>query len=203
MAIDDLLARQDRLQEEARAVRVDLALDDRASRLGEVVLVGSAALGLMVWRDLDLTVVCPHLDLPAVADLGAALASHDRVGEVRFRDDTGTWNTDPATYPDGLYLGLRYRSRAGEDWKVDIWFVDEPDRQPDLAHLRNLPARVTADARRAILEIKSTWSTRPAYGSDVTSYDIYRAVLDGGVRTHAAFDDWLATRGADPAAGVR
>jgi hypothetical protein len=28
---------------------------------------------------------------------------------------------------------------------VDIWFVDDPDRQPDLAHARDLPKRLTAE----------------------------------------------------------
>jgi hypothetical protein len=76
------------------------------------VPVGSAALGLMVWPDLDLTVVCRRLDAEAVAGAGASLAGHPRVREVRFIDDTGDWNTDP-TYPDGLYLGLRCRSLTG------------------------------------------------------------------------------------------
>jgi hypothetical protein len=73
----------------------------------------------MVWRDLDLTVVCRGFDAEAVAGAGASLAGHPRVREVRFIDDTGDWNTDP-TYPNGLYLGLRCRSLAGEIWKVDI-----------------------------------------------------------------------------------
>jgi hypothetical protein len=47
------------LPAEAATVRQDLGLDQRLSTLGAVVPVGSAALGLMVWRDLDLTVVSP------------------------------------------------------------------------------------------------------------------------------------------------
>jgi hypothetical protein len=61
MEIDELLRRQDQLQAEAATVRQDLGLDQRLSTLGEVVPVGSAALGLMVWRDLDLTMVCRSL----------------------------------------------------------------------------------------------------------------------------------------------
>jgi len=44
------------LQREA-AVRRDLRLDDTLGVLGQAHIVGSAALGLMVRRDLDLTVV--------------------------------------------------------------------------------------------------------------------------------------------------
>jgi hypothetical protein len=109
--IDDLLRRQADLQSEAAAVRSDLELDARLSRHGRIMDVGSAALGLMVWRDLDLTVVCQTLDVGPVADTGARLARHERVREVRFRNDTDEWNTD-SRYPDGLYLNLDCRSRT-------------------------------------------------------------------------------------------
>jgi hypothetical protein len=191
--VDDLLRRQDELQAEAAALRSDLALDSHLSRHGIVMDVGSAALGLMVWRDLDLTVVCPRLDVGQVADTGARLARHHRVREVRIRNDTGAWNSDLG-YPDGLYLGLDCRGRAQERWKVDIWFVDEPERQPDLAHARDLPARLTSETRGAILVVKDAWVRRPEYGNDVTSWDIYRAVLEDGVRTVAEFEQWTRQR---------
>jgi hypothetical protein len=125
--------------------------------------------------------------------LGAELAMHPRTRRVEFRNDTGTWNTDPG-YPDGLYLGLGYRSAAGCDWKLDVWFVDDPDRQPDLTHLRTLPPRLDRGARLAILRIKTAWYARPEYGRSVRSFDVYTAVLDAGVRTPEQFNDWIASR---------
>jgi len=149
--------------------------------------------GLMVWRDLDLTVVCPTLDVGQVADTGARLARHERMREVRFRNDTGAWNTHPE-YPDGLYLGLACDDCAGNRWKVDIWFVDKPEHQPDLAHLRQLPPRLTPQTRAAILAIKNAWVRRPQYGTEITSWDIYHAVLDDSVRTTADFEEWTRQR---------
>lgn len=192
--MNELLSRQDELQAEAGAVHADLDLDELLGRVGDPVRVGSAALGLMVRRDLDVTVVCPELGAStheAVARIGARLTLHERVWQVRFRNDTGAWNTDPS-YPDGLYLGLGYQSSQGHKWSLDIWFVDEPDRQPDLAHLRTMPARLTPEARAAILEIKQAWAERPEYGSKVCSYDVYRAVLDDGIRTAEEFERHLA-----------
>jgi hypothetical protein len=125
----------------------------------------------------------------AVAQTGARLAVHPRVRQVQFRDDTGVWNTDPA-YPDGLYLGLGYRSPQGRDWTLDIWFVDEPERQPDLTHLQAIPPRLTPDLRAAILQIKDAWADSPEYGRSVRSYDVYRSVLDDGVRTPEQFEEW-------------
>jgi hypothetical protein len=152
--VDDSLARrQVQLQLEAEQIAADLDLPLVLSEMGEPVRVGSAALGLMVHRDLDGTVVRPGLPVAGVARIGATLAVHRWVRQVLFRNDTGPWNVDPR-YPDGLYLGLLYRSVAGKDWTIDVWFVSEPDRQPDLAHLRTLPPRLIPDARAAILRIK-------------------------------------------------
>ncbi|MFI1864515.1 hypothetical protein [Streptomyces jumonjinensis] len=199
MTTHDLLAQQGGLRAEADVVCADLGLAELLGTRGEAVRVGSAALGLMVRRDLDITVVCPRLDAAtakAVADIGAELAVHDRVRQVRFRNDTGPWNADPAAYPDGLYLGVEYRGGDGRDWTLDLWFVDEPDRQPDLAHLRTLPPRLDDAHRRTILRIKEALAARPDDGDRAPSYDVYRAVLDDGVTTVGEFDAWR-TRALD------
>lgn len=147
----------------------------------------------MVWRDLDITVVCPKLNIDTVSQIGAELMIQEGVQQVRFRNDTGSWNVVPE-YPDGLYLGVRYRSLAGQEWTLDIWFVDEPERQPDLAHVKTMPARLSPDMRSSILAIKDSWAARPAYGTTVRSYDIYKSVLDDGVRTPDQFQEWLTAR---------
>jgi hypothetical protein len=58
-----LLRQQDELQAEAEAVGFDLQLDELLRPIGEPVRVGSAVLGVMVRRDLDLAVVCTELDI--------------------------------------------------------------------------------------------------------------------------------------------
>src|SRR5215831_5553829 len=147
--MNDLLDEQERLQKAADRVIELLQLEPRLARIGKPIRVGSSALGLMVRRDIDITVVCERLNSAvraAFAQLGAELTAMDRyVASVRFRNDTGAWNADPACYPDGLYLGLSVRTDEGIDWTVDIWAVDEPDRQPDLEHLRTLPPRLSDD----------------------------------------------------------
>jgi hypothetical protein len=81
----ELLDRQRALQMGAEQVARDIMLMELAGPLGDPVLVGSAALGLMVWRDLDVTVVCPRLDINAVVQVGSRLALHPRIREVVFR----------------------------------------------------------------------------------------------------------------------
>jgi hypothetical protein len=191
---DDIFARQDALQAEAKRVREQLGLDQVLGAVGEPILVGSAAHGLMAWRDIDITVVCQSLSKPQVLAATMELAAHRDVKAAEYRDDSGRWNEDPEKYPDGLYIGLRYHPATISEWKLDIWFVDDPARQPDLQHLRTLPGRLTDDTRLAILRIKSLWSSRPEYGKSVRSWDIYTAVLDHDVRDTDQFEKWLAQR---------
>jgi hypothetical protein len=190
----ELLARQRALQAEAEQVRAQLDLDRVLTAVGGPIVVGSAALGLMAWRDLDVTVVCGSLDKLRVLTAATELAAHQEVMAMQYRDDTGRWNQEPEKYPDGIYVGLRYDPPALREWRLDLWFVDDPARQPDLAHLRALPERLTDDARLAILRIKTLWSARPQYGTLVRSWDIYTAVLDHGVRSTDEFDRWLTSR---------
>ncbi|HET7036982.1 MAG TPA: hypothetical protein VFI42_14960 [Thermomicrobiaceae bacterium] len=189
-----LLAREAALHVEALAVLADLKLMERLAALGRPVLVGSVALGLMTWPDIDITTLCPRLDPETTFALMRPLATHPRIGGLRFRNDTGAWNQDPSL-PDGLYWGLSYRDAAGEGWKLDLWFLHETTRQPDLEHLESIPPRLTPETRLAILRIKEIWCRLPDYRHAVRSYDIYQAVLEHGVRAPEEFRAYLEARG--------
>jgi hypothetical protein len=178
---DELLAAQATLQAEAAAVLADLRLFEHIMLIGTPVQTGSSALGLMVARDIDVTTLCPSLEVEFVFDVGRALAANPRVDRLSFRNDTGRWNADPA-YPDGLYWMVEYVTDDGTSWKLDLWFLLEGTTQFDLEHLRTLPPRLTRESRLAILRIKHAWHDRPP-AERVPSYRIYEAVLDHAVRT--------------------
>jgi len=190
--------RQDELQGEADRVVDELGLPDLLTAIGHPHRVGSSRLGLMVVRDIDLTVVCDDLteSVAAVVEVAARLSTHPHVREVTFRKETGRFNLYPDRYPEGLYLRLSYASPQRPAWTLDLWFVDEPDRQPDLAHVQSMPARLTPETRDAILLIKQTWVERGDYGARVTSHDVYTAVLDHGVTGPDDFATWVDARSA-------
>jgi hypothetical protein len=56
-------------------------------------------------------------------------------------------------------------------------------------------------ANLTILQIKDAWYQLPAYRSEVYSTDIYDAVLQHGVCTLTAFDQYLAQRGKPTRSG--
>jgi hypothetical protein len=184
-AAADLLERQARLQVEADAVVDDLGLTAILDSIGRPVRTGSSALGLMVVRDIDITTLCPELDPLALFGLVAPLAAHPRVRQLGFRNDTGVWNTDPS-YPDGFYWAVSYVGEGGAAWNIDLWFLREGTTQFDLEHLKDLPQRLTPEARLAILRIKTVAAETPS-ARRVPSYEIYEAVLDHGIRTPEEF----------------
>ncbi|AYB44735.1 hypothetical protein [Paenibacillus lautus] len=198
MAESELQLQQEALQEEASEVADELRLYELLSQAGEPVRVGSSAFGLMVWRDLDMTVKCSRLNQPLTAHIASELMLQAGVRELKFINDTGDYNTDPA-YPDGFYIGLKYKSQRGKEWALDIWFVDEPEKQPDLKHIITMPERLTQERREAILRIKNRWASRAEYGKSVRSFDIYTAVLEENVSTPEQFEAWLDQRSVNKA----
>ena len=196
--MQDLLATQKQLQAEADAVVGALGLVNELAKLGQPTRVGSSALGLMVRRDIDITVSCERLDdvtLAGFAQLGARLMQRtDLVVGVRFRNDAGSWNAEPQNYPDGLYLGLTVRTAAGANWTFDIWLVDQPERQPDLAHLRTLLPRLTDADRVVILTIKHVLAGGDPAEQKIPSALVYEAVMDHGVQDVEGFRGWYAGR---------
>ena len=110
-----------------------------------------------------------------------------------FPSRSRSWNTDTA-YPDGLYWGVAYRADTGEDWNLDLWFIREGTTQHDLVHLETIRPRLDRETRVAILRIKESLVGSSAYGREVHGYDVYTAVLDGGVRTPEGLAAWLGER---------
>ncbi|HEY5785439.1 MAG TPA: hypothetical protein VIT65_11745 [Microlunatus sp.] len=75
-----LLAEEKEVEHAAAAVLQDLALQPRLALIGDPVLVGSAALRVMVRRDIDLTTACADLSGSTVEEIigrAAALGCAD------------------------------------------------------------------------------------------------------------------------------
>ncbi len=186
----ELFARQDALQAQAVDILADLDAFALLRSVGKATQTGSSALGLMVARDIDITTLCPSLELTPVFELGHRLAAHPRVRRLTFRNDTGRWNTE-SVYPDGLYWLVEYVADPDITWTIDLWFLREGTTQFDLEHMKTLPGRLTPETRAAILRIKEAVfadTSRPRG----PSYAIYEAVLDHGIRSPEAYARYRA-----------
>jgi hypothetical protein len=179
---ESIFIRADERCTEALEILTRLDLFRRWSRFGRAVLVGAVRYGLAVKRDIDMNVFAAN---PCIADgfeVLAEVAQLPGIWKVRFMNELSG--------PDqGLYWGLRYRDETGEIWKVDCWYMrnDHPDAHWAEEFTTALERTLTLETRRAILEIKEANQTDP----DVHGIDVYRAVLQGGVRSPEAFASWI------------
>jgi hypothetical protein len=188
-----LLRRQQALQAESEVVLVELRLDEWLGDVGPVRHLGSAVHGLMVWRDIDLSVAAADMPAERVFEAIRPLALLPSVREVRYRKDVGRFTPTVDPLHARHYVAASYQGAHGAEWHIDIsfWLCGmHPEPVDDtLAHA------LTPEARVAILWLKELWHRLPAYRHQVFSVDIYDAVLKHGVRTPVAFDGYLAARG--------
>ncbi len=181
---EELLARQDALQAEARRFAKEHCVAGLLAPLGRVIPVGSAVTGLMVWRDLDYTVDAEGATATAVWDAVRPLLLRCR--RLVYADETGDRVAETAPYERHYFV-----FRIG-DWKLDIsvWTNGAPAEVEGYQH--QLAARIDDETRLAILRLKDAWHTRPEYPEVVGAFEIYEAVLEHGVRTPEELERYLA-----------
>ncbi len=192
--MDGLLAQQSRLQSQAHEVLESLHLIGLLSRYGQPRIVGSVALGLMTWRDIDVDL---EITGEIVDDHFWQVARHvlaqDGVTLVSLVDNRKGFEYE---CPPSMYIGVKWRSDDGAEWKMDIRFVSE---QHAIAHdyVESIRSRLTDGKRSAILGIKQVIAQDPRYGREISSVKIYAAVLDAGVTDLDGFRDHLRRSGIE------
>ena len=190
----ELLQRQHRLQAEAQIVLDDLKLIKVLSPLGSPLLLGSSALGLMVWPDIDITVSHRGLTIDQAMETMHPLYTHPRTKRVQYLNEVGSFNPDGLDVDDRYYFVVYYHVPGGTKWKIDISFWTSVGEHLEPFH-ESVSRQLTDDTRLAILWIKDIWYRLPTYRNQVYSVDIYDAVLFHDVRTPTEFDEYLIKRG--------
>jgi hypothetical protein len=182
-----LVAKEAMLRAEADAL---LASGLRAAleSYGEIHVVGSYALQLMVWRDLDIHIVRPDLQPRPFFELGGKLAQLLKPAKMHYRDELVMQTPD---LPSGLYWGIYLGDEREDAWKIDIWATDEEGFKSATRHDAWLRPALTDDVRTRILRVKSAVWQDPRYRKSFSSLDVYRAVIENGVGDVEAFHRYL------------
>lgn len=189
-----LFQRQEALQAEAVKVLAELDIIRLLRQLGNPVQLGSSALGLMVWPDIDLAVSCPGLTTDRALETLRPVYAHSLVKRVRYQKDVGRFNPTGLELHDRYYFAVYYQASSGTEWKVDISFWIGVEDHPEPIH-EYLARQLTDKTCVSILWIKDVWYRLPTYRKQVYSVDIYDAVLAHGVRTPTEFDEYLLKHG--------
>lgn len=179
-----ILERAARKREVAERILGELDLLARWRRFGRPVLVGAVAYDLVAVPDIDMEVYCRELRIEDGFEVLRACALHPRVTGAQFVNALAT--------PDkALYWQLRYKDEDGEEWKIDMWSAPEDYPLPRAETIvEPLKAALTDETREAILTLKEQRAEDASLAC--LSIDLYRAVLDGGVRTASELRAWLA-----------
>ena len=156
----------------------------QALRPHDAAIVGSYAMDLMSWNDLDIYVDIGEMSV----EKWNALAARVIMALQPVRID-GFCDAEKGSWFFGTELIF-----GGERWNIDIWGKTAQQIEAALAQNRQLRARFDADAaaRDAMLQIKRGLIERKMYGFDkgrvhFHSPEIYAAVLEKGVRSLEEF----------------
>lgn len=189
------LLREDALQRQGAQVLADLQLVPILAAWGTPHLIGSMAMQFMVSRDIDFNVLVDRVDAEVLAiayGLLLPILKHPRVSRLWYASQLGRFNPDGTVEEEGFYCGVRYRTDAGEDWKIDIWTVQPP--RPEIALVHRMQAFLTPELRLAIMRMKQHVKGEPSYArAGIHSRHVYDAALDG-VRDPDEFRAWLRKR---------
>jgi hypothetical protein len=198
--VDELLRRQDALQAEVSRVIGELDLMRLLGRAGLAEQVGSSVSGLMVWRDIDFSVLSPGVNAERSWIFMRPIVSHPRITRLTYRNETGDLNRSGRAFDDRYYFVIHYQTMAGDNWKIDVslWVDDAPRRQRAQALAL---ASLAREKRVRILWLKDVWHRLPTYPDQVGGTDIYDAVLEHNVSTPEEFDSYLVERGMPARAG--
>lgn len=179
----NILERATQRRQQAESILRDLGLVEKWGRFGRPVLVGAVSFDLAVAPDIDMEIYCPELRIEHGFQVLAECALNPRVTAAQFLNALST--------PDkALYWQLRYRADDGMAWKIDMWSAPEDYDLPRGENfVQPMKESLTDETRQAILVLKEARAEGRL--PEVWSIDLYRAVLDGGVRSPDQFRQWL------------
>lgn len=188
----NLLEEQNRLQEQAFAIIEKLNLKRILGTYGQCSVVGSAAYGLMTWRDIDVDVVMGNTPTDdEYWKIVKSLFSLPNVKLLTLVDDRRHTESDR---PKSMYVGITYEDSESNTWKIDIRLLAEEFVMTDkVAQL--IKETMDEESQNSILHIKSCVHDNPRYHKDFSSVDIYEAVLLSGAKDLAGFEKYLSQQG--------
>jgi hypothetical protein len=178
--VTDARRSAERWKQEADALLAESALLDTLGRFGHVELSGSYAYDLMMSPDIDLHLVASECTHGRAAALAHELMEEGWWMRVTLEDRV-RWPYPGL--PNGYYIGTRAEFRE-QTWKVDTWMLDASRYPGDVWWPRI--AGISDEQRDAILHLKAARTEGLLSASGV---EIYRSVIDDGVRTIEEFRD--------------
>jgi hypothetical protein len=155
---------------------------------GQLVSTGSYFLDTMVYPDLD--VMIPNVSIEQLFQIGAQLARSAKVFQVVFEQ------SQDSSLPGGLYLKPRIEyGNWGRPWKIDIWSLDHVIISQRMAMMQYYKDKLTEELREQIIGYKLSIMTPQHRTPLYSSYWVYKAFLEEGLRDHSEVTQYLKANG--------
>ncbi len=193
--VEELYQRQQDLQVEAQEIIHELDIVAHLGQVGEVFQIGSLVSGLMVWRDLDFSIVCREHDPAAIFRAMIPLLSEERTIKLEYLNEAGSHAPSDVPDDERLYFVVRHETAAGKVWKLDFSFWFTMQGRGEIMFPHHLREQLTEETRLVILWLKDIWRRSPSYPYEVGGWEIYDAVLNHGVRTPERLRAYLIAHG--------
>jgi len=172
----------DNLHREADRIIYDSGIDKILNTYGNVFYTGSYFLNVMVWQDLDITIVMkpdPY-SIEAFFEIGRKIARIDFVTSLRFDN---FYKRKVQNLPEGLYWGIRFDSgNQNKPWKIDLWAKDKQSFAQDRTNMESILQKMDQETRKLIIETKHSLLTPEGRTLELSGYQIYKAILFEGLR---------------------
>lgn len=184
---DDLLEKQNILQRQAKDVLKHLGLINLLSNYGKVKIVGSMALELMTWPDIDIDLESnDEINNKDYLEIVKDIFNYESIKKLTLIDNRSSFEKNR---PKSMYIGIIY-DLDDIDWKIDIRYLNSSDASAGDS-LKQIKSKLTSEKVQAILEIKTNFHSHPKYRKEFSGYDIYNAVLEEGILTIDDFKEFL------------
>ena len=187
------LEKQSILQKQATDVLSNLDLVNILSKYGEVKLVGSVALGLMTWPDIDIDLKSDsEINDKDYFEIMKHIFGQKNVKQLMLIDNRSSFEKNR---PKSMYIGIIY-NLDDVKWKIDVRYLNSADAWAE-DDLKQIKSKLTEDKIKKILEIKTAFHNHPKYRKEFSGYDIYNAVLDKNISTPQEFSNYLKNSGVE------
>ena len=190
--MDELEKNQTRLQDTAKRLVTETKLIELLEKLGTPIQTGSSMTGLMVYPDIDFTILNSKPDIQTAIDLIPALFNDLRASEVKvadFRSDS----QESAAY----YVGVSFPFN-GESWHIDATVSDDVNgNDPSSAYKYLLD--INSKQRITILRLKKDLIDTKRYAGarsqppyTFRSFHLYEGVIRGEVQSIEDLENYFS-----------
>jgi len=183
---DELILRADELRQQADSVLETSGICSILCAMGDVELVGSYSLGLLVRPDIDIIVTSESPERSVAVEATKRILDRGYFQSLVFIDhSTFRGRLDAEMDAKGFYWHLDVPEfDFDQQWKVDVWYLS-PDQNWFRDRTDSFRRLLAADptARGTILRLKEHFLQGKGYTHGLKGGIICGAVLEHGLRT--------------------